>query len=92
MLLETSKHLEAVAVHPGDVVQHAVHGCVVLRAGEGCGILFDGDDALPFLGEGEGDGVAACAGEDVDDGVFAGGRVDVGGDVFGDFSRISVSR
>lgn len=57
--------LEAVAVHPRDGVQHPVDLGVVLRAGERRDVPLDGDDAVPFSGEGEGYRVAACAGEDV---------------------------
>lgn len=63
----------------------------MLGAGERRGVLLDADDVIPLLGEGEGDGVAACAGEQVDDGVLAGRGVVVGAEVFGNFAWEEVS-
>lgn len=58
----------------------------MLRAGERCGVLFDGDYPRPLFREGKGDAVAARAGEEVDDGVFWGAGEGVRADIFGDFT------
>lgn len=60
--------VEAVAVDPGDLAADAVEVGVVLGAGEGRGVLLDGDDLSPLVREGKGNDVAAGAGEEVDDG------------------------
>jgi hypothetical protein len=78
-------------MNPGYGVGYTVNSGVMLGAGECGGVLLDADDMVPFLGEGEGDGVAAGAGEQVNDGVFARGRVVVGANVFGYFAGGEVS-
>ena len=59
--------LEAVALDPPDPILHAVDLRIVLCAFDGLGILFDGEDAVPSLGEREGNGITSATGECVND-------------------------
>lgn len=90
-LLRGGEVVEAVPQDPDDApFRHAVDEGVVLRAGEGGGVLLHGDDALPAVRQGEGDDVAARAGEDVDDGRLGGGAD--GAEVLGDLDGYRLGR